>query len=530
MGIVWEAEDLLLQRRVAVKEVPLPANGTGLHGDADVVRQRALREAKVAARVNSPRLVTIFDVVEDERSVFLVQEFVDAPTLTELVEQDGRLSPEETASIGEQLVDGLEALHSAGVVHRDLKPSNVMVLGDGTVKLTDYGVAWLTGDPELTGSGIVLGSTGYLAPEQAQGERVDESADLWSLGATLFFAVDGAPPYQGSGIPVLTKVVHGAVPVPAHAGPIAPVIAGLMRKDPQARIRGAELRERLQAVAAGDSWRSAGEDTASFDPTTAVPVPVPVEQAAAVEPTRLDEAVDVGLAQDDRHLGRAVATGDRRTPVLAIATAVVALLLVAGLVAAVRAGGDDDDVAGRTTTTSAPAAAPTTATGPTTSAAADEKPRGGEDAAAAPAPDGWATYTDDRVGYRVAHPAGWQVRKVDSTRTDFVEPGTGSYLRVDWTDDPGPSAKKAWEEQSAGFGDRHSGYREIGIEEVDYRGYDAALWEYTYDARNGRLHAYNLGFVTGDHGFALNFQTAESRWPAAQATWEQLKASFQPPS
>jgi hypothetical protein len=170
-----------------------------------------------------------------------------------------------------------------------------------------------------------------------------------------------------------------------------------------------------------------------------------------------------------------------------------------------------------------------TATGPTTATTTTTTTSGGESpTTAAPegAPPGWVTYTDPKVGYRIAHPPGWRVTPLDGTRTDITDPGTGTYLRVDWTDKPGPSPEGAWESLSRSFGARHEAYQEIRIEPTTYKGFDAALWEYAYTSGGARLHAVNLGMVTGRYGFALNFQAAESRW----AEFEAFKASFQVPS
>ncbi|MGH9176982.1 MAG: hypothetical protein ACRD0N_00305, partial [Acidimicrobiales bacterium] len=144
-------------------------------------------------------------------------------------------------------------------------------------------------------------------------------------------------------------------------------------------------------------------------------------------------------------------------------------------------------------------------------------------------PSDWVTYADPRVGYRVAHPPGWQVRTRDGTRTDIVDPGTGSYLRLDWTASPGPSPEAAWESLSRSFGARHAEYREIRIEPTTFKDFDAAEWEYTYTDGGARLHAIDLGFVTRAHGFALNFQTHEERWEDSQDIFEAFKASFQVP-
>ena len=218
MGVVWRAHDALLGREVAVKEVVLPP--TLRQGERRSVEGRVLREARAAARLNHPGAVTLFDVVQDEGHTFIVMELVEAPTLADLVRSHGPLPPGRVAEIGMQLAGTLEAAHRAGIVHRDVKPANVMVPAEGPVKLADFGVAFLHGDPRLTATGVVLGSPAYMAPEQASGEPSGPPADLWALGATMFFAVEGQPPFdKGALIPTLAAVVNEGPQPPRRAGP-----------------------------------------------------------------------------------------------------------------------------------------------------------------------------------------------------------------------------------------------------------------------------------------------------------------------
>jgi eukaryotic-like serine/threonine-protein kinase len=144
---------------------------------------------------------------------------------------------------------------------------------------------------------------------------------------------------------------------------------------------------------------------------------------------------------------------------------------------------------------------------------------------------GWESYTDPQTGYALSFPRAWEVRaqSASATTTDFVDPETGTYLRVDWTDDPGPSPEAAWEQQSDSFAQTHHDYIEIRIDPTAYQGFDAALWEYSYREDDATLHAYNLGFVTPEYGFALNFQTRSENWDESQALFERLKGNFQVP-
>jgi serine/threonine protein kinase len=194
MGVVWRAHDVVLGREVAVKEVAFPPGMPD--AERHSAQARVTREARAAARLNHQGVVALYDVVTHHGGVFIVMELVVARTLAELIQVEGPLAPERVAEIGAQLASALEAAHQAGIVHRDVKPANVLVTQAGAAKLTDFGVASLSGDPRLTTTGMVIGSPAYMAPEQAQGEPTGPPADFWALGATLYFAVEGQPPFD----------------------------------------------------------------------------------------------------------------------------------------------------------------------------------------------------------------------------------------------------------------------------------------------------------------------------------------------
>src|SRR4029453_6530335 len=207
MGVVWHARDVVLGREVAVKEVVLPP--TLPDSERRAAQARVMREARAAARLNHPSVVTVYDVVQDQGGTFIVMELVGAPTLAELVRAEGPLPPERVAESGAQVASALEAAHRAGIVHRDVTPGNVMVSEDGTAKLADFGVASLQGDPRLTSAGLAIGSPAPMAPAQAKGEPTGPPTDYWGLGATMFYAVEGQAPFdQGSSIATLTAVVN----------------------------------------------------------------------------------------------------------------------------------------------------------------------------------------------------------------------------------------------------------------------------------------------------------------------------------
>jgi eukaryotic-like serine/threonine-protein kinase len=250
MGVVWRAQDTLLGREVAIKEVRLPP--TIPDSERSSMRARVLREARAAARLNHPGVVTLYDVINEQGHAFIVMELINAPTLAQVVAQQGPLEPRRAARIGAQVAAALAAAHRAGIVHRDVKPANVMVLGD-SARLTDFGIARVKGDPKLTSTGLIVGSPAYMAPEQASGAAAGPEADLWGLGATLYYAVEGRPPFERDGqIAILTAVVNDAPRAPQRAGELAPVIVALLSKDPGRRPSAADLHELLERAATAE--------------------------------------------------------------------------------------------------------------------------------------------------------------------------------------------------------------------------------------------------------------------------------------
>jgi hypothetical protein len=247
MGVVWLATDELLHRDVAVKEIVWPAQ-LG-EAERDDLCERALREARTAARLNHPNVIRVFDVVEDDGRPWIVMQFIQYPSLRDVVQEQGPLTPRRVARIGLGILDALQAAHAAGVLHRDVKPGNVLLGPDDEVVLTDFGMAVADGSTALTTSGMLIGSPAYMAPERARGEPATRAADMWSLGATLYSAVEGRPPFDRPGaLAVLTAVVSGQPDPPSRAGPLWLLISGLLRKDPAKRPGALETGRLLRQV------------------------------------------------------------------------------------------------------------------------------------------------------------------------------------------------------------------------------------------------------------------------------------------
>ncbi|TDC70014.1 serine/threonine protein kinase [Micromonospora sp. KC606] len=248
MGRVWRALDEVLHREVAVKEV-LPPHWLS-ESEGDDLRRRTLREARTAARLNHPNVVRVYDVVRVGGHPWIVMEYVPSRTLQAVLDDDGPLDPVRAAGVGRALLAALRAAHTANVLHRDVKPQNVLVRQDGQIMLTDFGLATFDGeDGVLTRPGMVLGSPQFVAPERAAQGVSSVEADLWSLGATLYAAVEGRPPYaRGTAMATLAALANDPPDPAPHAGPLAPVLAGLLCRDPRRRIGHDEADRRLVAV------------------------------------------------------------------------------------------------------------------------------------------------------------------------------------------------------------------------------------------------------------------------------------------
>ncbi|WP_395576236.1 serine/threonine-protein kinase [Streptomyces sp. BK79] len=276
MGTVWRARDELLHREVAVKEVRAPA---GLP-EADVRRlyARLEREAWAAARVAHHNVVTVYDVAADGGRPWIVMELVRGLSLADLLEAEGPLEPRRAALIGAEVLAALRAAHAAGVLHRDVKPANVLLSNDGRVVLTDFGIARVEGSPALTMTGEVIGSPEFLAPERALGRTPGPESDLWSLGVLLYAAVEGTSPFrQDTPLSTLRAIVDEELPPPHRAGALAPVVEGLLRKDPAERLVAERAERELRLVGAGgvpsrDGTPGAGAVAAGgYAPTLAAP-------------------------------------------------------------------------------------------------------------------------------------------------------------------------------------------------------------------------------------------------------------------
>ncbi|MDX3578167.1 serine/threonine-protein kinase [Streptomyces sp. FL07-04A] len=273
MGTVWRARDEVLHREVAVKEVRAP------HGlaasDVERLYARLEREAWAAARVANRNVVTVYDVATQDGRPWIVMEIVHGISLADMLDAQGPVEPARAAHIGAEVLAALRAAHEAGVLHRDVKPANVLMSNDGRVVLTDFGIATVEGTSALTMTGEVIGSPEFLAPERALGRTPGPESDLWSLGVLLYAAVEGNSPFRhDTPLSTLRAIVDEELPPPRRAGPLAPVIEGLLRKDPAERLPADRAEQDLRLVAAGGAPSGGGDfrtDAGRTAPYTAFP-------------------------------------------------------------------------------------------------------------------------------------------------------------------------------------------------------------------------------------------------------------------
>jgi serine/threonine protein kinase len=441
MGAVWLCRDKVLGREVAVKQLG------GLPGETAPALARALREARASAALNHPHVVAIYDAVEDGDHVWLVMEYVPSRTLSAVLSAEGALAPRRAAFICAQVADGLAAAHAHGTMHRDVKPGNILVADDDHMKLSDFGIARHVDDETLTQTGMVTGTPMYFSPQLARGMAPTPADDVWALGATLFTAVEGGPPWpeEPNAIAMLVHIAEHPPPLPRAAGPLAPLIEQMLSVDPSERPDMASVASQLNELAVS----SAPPEVVEEHPTVAFAAPgnPPTIERPAAEPAPVDRP--------------------RRRRLLPLAAGVAALLLVAAIVAIVLTSGSDDEPGARSdrgqrtggtaasddassgaTSGSEPSADATTAPTSSTSQSTEDTTDAGVPSTTDPAefvtdyygllPDdtkaAWVLLSDDmqaEVGSYGSYRGFW--RTIDSVAVDGTEEESSGTVLVDLT-------------------------------------------------------------------------------------------------
>ena len=518
MGTVWRAVDEVLHRDVAIKEVLLPDSA----GDAEREsrHERTLREARATARLNHPGVVTVHDVVDEDGRPWIVMELVQARSLQEIIDDDGSLPPERVAEIGRQVVAALSAAHAIGIMHRDVKPANVLLAADGRAVLTDFGIAHIAGDATLTSTGGLLGSPAYMSPQRINGERATPAADMWGLGATLYAAVEGRPPFDRSdAMAVLAAVMTQRPKEPRQAGPLAPVLAGLLTKDPVERMTAADAEQALASVARGQTVpapRTASPPVVSPSPAgmpiASVPVPVPV-------PT--PDLTEVSMSGPPTYPAGSGGGGRARKFLIPLAAAVlVAAAAVGGFVLLNNKKGDDKPGPQPST----PIADGKTGKSPGTSVS----PKAGKSGTGrAPLSPGLTSRTMSDASFGV--PSGW-TNTITIKKATFWRDGAGAYVQFDttpWTGKPMVHAE-SWI-AAVRSNNELPGFQKLRLEPVQVGGAQAAELEYKWTNKSGpQMHAISRSVIVDGTAYAFVVAVPEARWSGSATTVKNVLDSFRP--
>ncbi|KFG74164.1 serine/threonine-protein kinase [Streptomyces mutabilis] len=542
MGRVWRAHDEVLHRVVAIKE--LTAALYVSESDQAILLARTRGEARAAARINHSAVVTVHDVLEHDGRPWIVMELVEGRSLADAVKEQERVEPREAARIGLWVLRALRAAHTAGVLHRDVKPGNVLLADDGRVLLTDFGIAQIEGDSTITRTGEVVGSVDYLAPERVRGHDPGPASDLWALGATLYTAVEGRSPFRRtSPLTTMQAVVEEEAGEPRYAGPLAPVIDALLRKDPATRPDVTEAEQMLAEAAEGRRPKSAqayvptqysgpsrqdgtvhpgaagpvGGTTATPHRTTTGPTavgPVPMGHPAT-------GPVPTGPTAAGHWSASAAPRRRRRLRTVALVVAVAALI---GAATAVVLQQRDD---GGSSAGPVPAHSPSAS-----SSATDDTGPGGA------VPADWVR-RDDPLGFSLHLPEEWK-------RTDFGG-DSGELRQIDYTPDGGEHVLRISVDTAPDYNDPYAhqldlevqlqrlvDYRRLVLERADYRDRDSARWEYTWTALAkdtafpGPRRAVSQTYMSRDGvEYALNMSGPADDWETTRQQFRTVLRSWQ---
>lgn len=537
MGRVWRARDEVLHRDVAVKE--LTAAQFVQEADRAVLLARTHAEARAAARINHPAVVTVHDVLEYDDRPWIVMELVEGCSLADAVKEQGRIEPVEAARIGLWTLKALRAAHAAGVLHRDIKPGNVLLANDRRVLLTDFGIAAIEGDSTITRTGEVVGSVDYLAPERVSGANPGPASDLWALGATLYTAVEGNSPFRRtSPLGTMQAVVTEEPSPPEYAGALAPVISALLRKDPNTRPT-AEETELMLAEAAEGRWSNAAQAYvptqihATSQHSVQRPPQQPERQTPQSTPQQLQQSQQFQQPQQHTpHPGYLVEPGtvahgsnsgsgtvvhgnhpQKRRKWPAIVTALMAALLLGGGGTAgylYFANGDDDG----TNQSSGGSGA---------SDGSDENP--GESVGGVP--KDWHR-VKDAEGFSLALPKGW-VREANGTQIDYTPDHGRRFLRIS------VDRNSTWEspythqlDLEKGLRPKLPAYKRLQLNSNTFRDQPGALWEFSWtaganDTTAGRRRAIEQTYLSRDGvEYVIYMSSPAADWPTARQQFDSM--------
>ncbi|MFF4348026.1 protein kinase [Streptomyces sp. NPDC001530] len=555
MGRVWRAHDEVLHRAVAVKE--LTAALYVAEGDLARLLARTHSEARAAARINHSAVVTVHDVLEHDNRPWIVMELVEGNSLADAVKEQGRVEPAEAARIGLWVLRALRAAHAAGVLHRDVKPGNVLLSADRRVLLTDFGIAQVEGDTTITRTGEIVGSVDYLAPERVRGHDPGPASDLWALGATLYTAVEGRSPFRRtSPLTTMQAVVDEPPAPPQHAGPLEPVIAALLCKDPAVRPSASEAEHMLAEAAEGRRPRSAQSYVPTQHMDTEVSQGPGQGQGQGHWPTAHVPAPHGG--QGVPHGGQSVPYGGqgmphggpgatmpqpqptagsapkKRSRGRTIALVVVMAALVGGGSAAVMRYADD-------WRKDASASSSSTSTSPSTKDTSSEKDeqsgkgeKSGQPTAAGAVPDNWVR-VDDVEGFSLALPSKSWKRQANGTQVDYTPDGGEHFVRIAVDDSPdfdNPYMHQLDLEQQL---TKLQAYKRVSLQANTFRDCHGSLWDFTWTALPkqtpfpGPRRAIEQTYLARDGvEYAIYMSAPAADWDTARQQFDAILRGWRP--
>nr|WP_030981133.1 serine/threonine-protein kinase [Streptomyces sp. NRRL S-1813] len=577
MGTVWRARDEVLGRQVAVKRLHVAP-----HLDADELArryERTTREAQAAARINHPNVVGVHDVVDDAGMPCIVMEYVPSLTLGDVIKEaarkDSSVTPREAARIGRGMVAALRAAHSAGVLHRDVKPGNVLLGEDGRVVLTDFGIAVASGTSTLTKTGELVGSIDYLAPERVRSGKPGPASDLWALGATLYQAVEGRPPFRkDTAVETAYSIAMDPLEAPRNAGVLTPLIEALLAKEPADRPTAEVVEQALRSaeaeaetalygwptLALGTVGRDGREATGTSGQTGQTEAPTRAgphttgtgtasggtstssgtgtgagtpagtdsdtgsgtgsEVGAVTGPMYVSDGAGGGRAAGDRTEAQGGAKSRGRRAVRVMVWSVTGVLFAGGGAGAAwyLMHRDADGMSQQASDKGAPVPnRPASSVGPPP-----------------PLPDGYRNAKEAALGVTFPVPEGWRRIVKDGGRQIVYASGASeaedterAELRLSVLDFSSPDQVQHFKDVEAAFKKMYPVYSRLRMQPTTFQGDPAAIWEFTFGGRARTFRGIDLGFGReGAKEYALYVSAPEADWAKFEKVFAVLKDGF----
>ncbi|MGP4003116.1 serine/threonine-protein kinase [Streptomyces sp. 8N706] len=542
MGTVWRAEDEMLGRHVALKKLHVPPHLAD--DERATLYERTRREARSAARIAHLNVVVVHDVVDDEGLPCIVMEYVPSRTLGEVLKEDGPVSPQEAARIGRSMIAALRAAHAAGVLHRDVKPGNVLLGADGRVVLTDFGIAMASGTSTLTRTGELVGSIDYVAPERVRGGNPGPASDLWALGATLYQAVEGRPPFRkATAIETAYSIAVDPLEPPRRAGALTGLIEQLLAKEPEARPD-AETVERGLRVPAAEA------ETAAVDPTLLLGAGRTgsgsgsrgtgtgsgstgtgsggsgTGSGGGTGGGSVTDAGPGGAGGATTRRGSDAATARtpsgppepsdrqrlRRTGLWAVTGVLVTALAVGGTLLALRDADSGVKVSGA-------------ASGPEAGGEASTSPE------PSPAPSGYHLFHEKQFDISFPLPNGWRRRVKSGQEINYLDATGRVGIKINVLDFASGKPLQHFKDVERKLKAEEPTYKQLRLQRTTFRGEPAAVWELTFEGSARTYRAIDLGFGReGGKEYAIYLSAPADEWDRHRPIFDVVRDGLRLPS